>query len=36
MELCPSGYHGNESMWIHFTVHVEKGQQHLSFGFLVG
>lgn len=35
MELCASRY-DNESMWIHLTVYVEKGQEHLSFGFLVG
>lgn len=33
---CASRYDNNESMWIHLTVYVEKGQEHLSFGFLVG
>ena len=39
--ICPvesfaSSYHDNESMWIHLTVYVERGHEHLSFGFLVG
>lgn len=36
VELCASSHRGDESMWIHFAVHVEKTQQHLSFGFLAG
>lgn len=36
VELCATSYHDNESMWFHLTVYVEKGQEHLSFGFLVG